>query len=212
MMAKCPLGRTFVAVAVALWLAGCASSPPARFYTLTPLSQPEAKPSSPAAHPVSVGIEPVEVPDYLERAQIVTRDGRNELNLAEFDRWAGSLSDSIGTVLAENLGLLLGSDQVFVYPRMGTEKPDYTVAMRVLRLDCVLGGQVIVKAQWTLFAGPDRKDGATRVMTFTERLSDKGYETMVAAVGRTLEQMSREIVREIQAQVAVEPQQDLGVE
>jgi uncharacterized lipoprotein YmbA len=190
--------NVLVSVAIALWLAGCASSPSARFYTLNPISPQEPKHNSPAVtNPVSISIAPVEIPDYLDRPQIVTRDGRNELNLAEFERWAGSLSDSIAAVLAENLSQLVGSDQVYVYPRIRAEKADYNLVLRVLRLDCTLGDQVLLKAQWTLFAGPDRKDIATRVSTYTERLGDKKYETMVAAVGRTLEQVSREIVREI---------------
>jgi len=192
--------RTLVFIAVSLWLAGCSSSPSARFYTLNPLPPGEATHSSPAAaNPVSVSIAPVEVPDYLERPQIVTRDGQNELKLAEFDRWAGSLSDNIAGVLAENLSLLLGSDRVYVFPRVRSEKADYSVAMRVLRLDCVPGNQVLLKAQWTLFAGPDRKDVATRVTTVTERLNDNQYDTVVGAVGRTLAQVSREIAREIPA-------------
>src|SRR5512137_3062027 len=94
-----PLPRTLVPVAVAICLAGCATSPTARFYTLTPISPQEAKVSSGAAvSPVSISIAPVEIPDYLDRPQIVTRDGLNELRLAEFDRWAGSLSDNIAAV------------------------------------------------------------------------------------------------------------------
>ncbi len=198
MKKRYPLLHVFILVVVSFGIAGCASSRPARFYTLTPLGQQEAKLSSPAAtNPVSISIAPVEIPDFLERPQIVTRGGQNELWLAEYDRWAGSLSDNIAAVLAENLGLLLGSDRVYFYPRMGAEKADYSVAMRVLRLDCTLGDQVLLKAQWTIYGGSDRKDAATHVATFTEKLSDKRYETMVAGVGRTLEQCSREIAREI---------------
>lgn len=195
------LPRSFFLATVTVLLAGCASSPSARFYTLTPLGHQEAKAPLPgAATPVSVSIAPVEIPDYLDRPQIVTRDGRNELRLAEFDRWAGSLSDNISAVLAENLSTLLGSDQVSVYPRMRAEQADYSVTMRVLRLDCVPGDRVFLKVQWTVFAGKDGKDVATRMATFTESLSDNRYETVVAAVSNTLEQVSREIAREISAQ------------
>jgi uncharacterized lipoprotein YmbA len=76
---------------------------------------------------VSVSIAPVEVPDYLDRLQIVTRDGNNGLKLAEFDRWGGSLGENIATVLVENLSLLLGSDRVFTYPRLSPEIPDVRV-------------------------------------------------------------------------------------
>lgn len=193
------LTRTLTLVAVAALLAGCASSPQSRFYTLSPLAAPEAKQApGPAANHVSVSIAPVEIPDYLDRPQIVTRDGRNELKLAEFDRWAGSLSDNISAVLAENLTTLLGSDRVFVNPGVRGEKPDYSVAMRVLRLDCMPGDQVLLKAQWTVAAGPE-KGVATHVATFTERLADSRYDTLAAAVSQTIGQVSREIAREIPA-------------
>ncbi len=200
MRTRLPLMRIVVLITASLWLAGCASSPPARFYTLNPLPPSEAKQSAPAAaNPVSVSIAPVEIPDYLDRPQIVTRDGSNELRLAEFDRWGGSLSDNIGAVLAENLAQILGTDRVYAYPRMRAEKPDYSVTVRVLRLDCTPGDQVLLKAQWVLSTGQDKKDIATRVATFTEKVGDNRYETMVAAVSRTLAQASREIAREIPA-------------
>jgi uncharacterized lipoprotein YmbA len=194
------LQRLFFHAVVILLLAGCASSPSARFYTLTPMGQQDSETSAQVtATPVSVNIAPVEIPDYLDRPQIATRDGRNELRLAEFDRWAGSLSENIAAVLAENLSTLLGSDRVSVYPRMHGEKADYSVTMRVLRLDCVPGDRVILKTHWAVFTGQERKVVATRLKTYTESLSDSRYETMVAAVSHTLEQVSREIAREITA-------------
>jgi uncharacterized lipoprotein YmbA len=199
-MEKDRLLQAVLILAVAVGLAGCASSPAARFYTLTPLPAAESKQAPQAANPVSVSIAPVEVPDYLERPQIVTRDGQNELNLAEYDRWAGSLSDNMSAVLAENLGQLLGSDRVYVYPRLRLEKADYALAVRVLRLDCTPGNQVLLKAQWTLSAGAPGKEVATRISTVSERLGDKEYKTLVAAVGRALDQVSREIASAIPAQ------------
>jgi len=181
--------------AVAILLAGCASVQPARFYTLTPLEQQAAKPNPrDEAPPPSVLIAPVEIPDYLDRPQIVTRDGKNELNLAEFDRWAGSLRENIAAVMAENLSILLSSDRVFVYPQVRGEKTDYLMALRILRLDCIPGDSVLLKAQWTIFAGQDR-GGVTHMAAFTERLADGSYEALAAAVSSTLAQASREIAR-----------------
>jgi len=187
-------------LAVTLLLAGCTTVPSARFYTLTPLEQQES-PSPSIQHqpqkaiPVSVSVAPVEIPDYLDRPQMVTRDGKNELYLAEFDRWAGSLRDNMTAVLAENLSLLLGSDRIFVYPRVRTEKYDYLMALRVLRLDSVPGDRVLLKAQWTLFTDQDRV-GVTHMATFTEPLADSRHETMATAVSSALGQLSREIVRD----------------
>lgn len=190
--------RLLIPVAVAVWLAGCTTSPQARFYTLIPLGSPGATPPAPGSpSPVSVSVAPVEIPDYLDRPQIVTRDGRNGLKLSEFDRWGGSLAENFATVLAENLAQLLGTDRVFVYPRMQSEQTLFTVAARVLRLDAVPGEQVHLRVQWTVAAGADRKDVVTRTASYTERLSDGRYDTLAEGISRTLEQLSREIARTI---------------
>lgn len=193
-----PLSRAFLFIMILL-LSGCAGGPSSRFYTLTPLDQQEIKPASPeAASSVSLRIAPVEIPDYLDRPQIVTRDGKNELQLAEFDRWAGSLRENIAAVLAENLTLLLGTDRIFTYPRVRAEKTDYLLALKILRLDCTPGDRVLLKAQWTIYAGQEMA-GATRMATFTEPLPDGRYETLVAAVSHALGQVSREIAKQLPA-------------
>lgn len=190
------LPRTLILVIATIWLAGCARSPQARFYTLSPLGPQAAKPPASAVRQVSLSIAPVEVPDYLNRPQIVTRSGQNELKLAEFDRWAGSLPDNIAAVMAENLSLLLASDRVQAAPRGRNEKADYTLAMRILRLDCVPGDQLSMRVQWTLSAA-DGTCVAARVSTCMEKLKDSRYDTLVAAVSSALGQVSREIAREI---------------
>ncbi len=101
------------------------------------------------------------------------------MNLAEFDRWAGSLRENIAAVMAENLSILLSSDRIFVYPQVRGEKTDYLMALRILRLDCIPGDSVLLKAQWTIFAGQDR-GGVTHMAAFTERLADGSYEALAA--------------------------------
>jgi uncharacterized lipoprotein YmbA len=178
------------------WLAGCASSPPSRFYTLNSLAVTEGKQPAANVKPVSIGVLPVEVPDYLDRPQIVTRYGANQLKYASFDRWAGSLSDNMSTVLAENLAALLGTGQVFVNPGHA-EKTDLAVLMRVIRLDCMPGDQVLLKAQWTVFTEPDYKSMATGVSNITEKLRDNQFDSIAAALSRALGRVSRDIAEKI---------------
>jgi uncharacterized lipoprotein YmbA len=189
-----------ILVIVTLVLAACSHSPEARFYTLSPLGAQTANPPAAAAKPVAIDIAPVEIPDYLNRPQIVTRSGQNELLLAEFDRWGGSLPDNIAAVMAENLSLLLPSDRVQAVPRGRNEKADYTLAMRLLRLDCVPGNQVAMKVQWTLSSPPEGGVVATRISTASEKLKDSRYDTLVAGVSSLLGRVSGEIAQEIREQ------------
>lgn len=188
--------QALMLAAVAFGLTGCATSPPARFYTLNPLAATEAKHAAPSAKPVSIGVLPVELPDYLDRPQIVTRFGANQLKYAAFDRWAGSLSDNMSTVLAENLAALLGTGPVFFNPGHA-EKTDLSVLMRVIRLDCLPGNQVLLKAQWTIFTEPDYKSIATGVSNISEKLKDNRFDSIAAAVSKAMLQVSRQIAREI---------------
>jgi uncharacterized protein len=82
-----------ISVALLVVLTGCASTPPSRFYTLS--AMPKVLPVNlPADLPgdFSLGVGPVNIPQYLDREQIVTRVGENELVLAEFDRLGGDLA------------------------------------------------------------------------------------------------------------------------
>jgi uncharacterized lipoprotein YmbA len=186
--------KVLFAGAVAALVAGCGTSPPARLYTLAPISQPATGTTGrQGAEPVSVTVAPVELPDYLDRSQIVTREGANALKLAEFHRWGGSLGDNITAVLVENLSGLLASDRVFASPGLGPEAPDFRVGVRILRLDSVPGGRVELKTQWVVTTGAEREEVATGLSTFTEPVADENYEALVAAVSRTVGQLSRAI-------------------
>ena len=102
-----------VIAALALVLTGCSSTSPSRFFVLT--SQDRLV----AGHlqsDVSIGVGPIVLPHYLDRPQIVTRTGQNELRLAEFDRWAEPLTENVSRVLTEDLCKLLETEQVSIVP------------------------------------------------------------------------------------------------
>jgi uncharacterized lipoprotein YmbA len=188
--------KMFFAGVLAAVVAGCGGSPPARMYTLVPISPLETKPAGRQGEgPIAVSVAPVEVPDYLDRSPIVTRDGANGIKIAEFDRWGGSLGENITTVLVENLSGLLSSDRVVASPGLHPETPDFRVGVRILRLDIVPEDRVELKTQWIILTGQEKQEVARGLSTFTERVSDGSYATMVAAVSRTVGQLSREIAQ-----------------
>lgn len=179
-------------------ISGCGSTPPSKFYTLHSLGDLGTKQQSTAAVPgISVGIRPIEIPDYLDRTQIVTRDGLNELKIAEFERWSGSLRENINMILAENISILLASDRILSYPWDPAVKIDYWIAVNVIRLEGVPGDHVSLKAQWTISNSKEDKETVIRISDLREKISENSYEAMVAAMSRTFESLSREIASEI---------------
>jgi uncharacterized lipoprotein YmbA len=129
-------------------LAACATqSPPASFYVLAPLSQPRGG----QAPGMLVGVGPVNLADYLDRNQLVSRSGEVSLQLDEFNRWAGGLDGNITQVLAENLSRLLGMDGVLAYPWSSGLDLDYQIIMDISRFDVAPENRVVLDAQWQLF-------------------------------------------------------------
>ncbi len=147
----------FTLALVVMILTGCASSPSSKFYQLTPVQSKTSVTGdvSPDQSQI-IAIGPVRIPDYLDRPQIVTRSGKNELKLSEFDRWAGSLENDVNRVLVEDISGLLPADGFSVVhwtPYSGSQVPaSYRVEVIVDRFEGALGDSVLLKAQWRIFA------------------------------------------------------------
>ena len=84
-----------------LVLGGC-SSPEPRFYVLSGASV-DRSPHDFKGREVAIGVGPMDFPDYLDRPQIVTRSGQNEIFVADFDRWAEPLKANAIQCLTEDL-------------------------------------------------------------------------------------------------------------
>ncbi len=185
-------GLPFVLLSACLSLAGCAS-PATRFYVLAAL--PAERPAD-IGQEVAVGVGPVELPDYLDRPQIVTRSGQNELNLAEFDRWGEPIKDNATEVLAENLAVLLPSKKISVYPWKRSTLVNYQVAVKVTRFDRAEGGETVLRARWSLLNG-EGAELLSRESHYAESASGEGYAATVAAMNRALAQFSRDVANAI---------------
>jgi uncharacterized lipoprotein YmbA len=180
-------------------LVGCRSAaPPVEFYTLSALNPATTKANpSVAASNIAVGVGPVQIPQVLDRPQIVTRTGPNKLTLDEFHRWAGSLQADFAQVLAENISLLLGIDHVAVYPWEVGFTPDYRIAVDIRSFEGQWGENVLLDVIWQITDRSGTKTLAVNKSLITEPLPTASYDALVAAQSQAVAQLSREIVQEI---------------
>lgn len=203
MIIRPTLGFVARLAGLALLLGACAQTEPSRFYTLTPMAEAETGNSSGGR--LSIGVGPVDLPEHLNRPQIVTRSSANQFDLAEFDLWAEPLDETFARVLGENLSSLLGTDRVSVFPWSGATPIDYQVTVKVIRFDRDSAGVSWLITRWSVL----RDDGAelltTRKSTFQERVRPLDYPTTVAAMGNTLTAFSREIAAAIRKLVRPAP-------
>lgn len=172
----------------------CASNAPSRFYVLSPLIGSGGEPEMASdKHRVTIGIESVGFPAYLDRQEIVTRVSANELHLAGFDEWAEPLGDNFTRVLTENLSILLSTNSFIILPVRGPEPTDYRVQVEVIRFDGRLGGDSSLLVRWSISGEDDKKIFLTKKSSFKEATGGPDYKALVAAQSRTVEAFSHEI-------------------
>jgi uncharacterized lipoprotein YmbA len=173
--------------ALAALLAGCSSTPPARFYSLTAAPGAAGTPSE-----LSVAVGPVSIPAAVDRPQIVVTTGPNQAWLDEFNQWVSPLQDNIARVVAENLVAMLGTPRVTVSPQTLSAGVDYRVVIEVQRFDSAPGVAATVDAVWTVTRARDGKAQTGRT-TVREATTAPGYEGLAAAHSRVVTRMSREV-------------------
>jgi uncharacterized lipoprotein YmbA len=175
-----------------LLMAGCSTSPKANFYTLGDSPQPL---KTAATAPYHVAIGPVSVPEMLDRPQIVTRIGPNQVTFNESERWAEPLKNAIPRLLAEQLTQRLEA-RISVYPQAASDK-DMSLNLTLLHFESQPGEAATVELQWTLRRTRDgvQREGQALVR---EAVTSSSYEAMVAAHTRALKRISVEIAEAIQ--------------
>jgi len=181
-------------LAVAL-ATGCSSVPPTRYYVVTPL---EEKAAASAPGP-GVVVASVRLPQYLERPQLVTRSGDNQLQLEEFHQWGGNLAKDLTRVLAENLSQLLRSDGVVTAPHTLRARPDYRVEVELLRFERAADARVHLTAKWWLLRGADGAPlaGPTTTLASEPLPASPTFDPTVAAMSRAYGELSRAIAQAI---------------
>lgn len=181
---------------------GCARSQSSRFYLLEPISaMPDTAAKEAigsAAEPLTIGIGPIRIPEYLNRPQIVTRSDKNELHLADYNRWAEPLDLSIPRVFAENLAALLGTDRVVLHPWNNSVPVAYRVSVEIIHLDGQAGGIVNLKARWMIFDTAFKQMLVWRTSKIQEPVDGEEMTHVVRAQSLALDVLCREIAEEIQ--------------
>lgn len=172
-------------------MAACSSPPKTNFYTLSPAASAPAR--ADAKVPYGVAIGAVGVPESLDRPQLVTRTGANQLTIAEFERWAGPLKNEIALAIAENLKPLLGGASVSTYPQ--GEGADVHVSVDVQRFDSVLGEAATVEVLWQVRTAKGAPKAGRSMIR--EAAGGAGYDALVAAHTRALAAASRDIAAAI---------------
>ena len=167
------------------WLAGCVSTPEYRYYSLRALtgSTTEMAPSGKLSG-ISVGVMPVQAPEWLDKENVSYSDGGYRLYQADFDRWGEPLPQIMTRVMMRNMEQLSTDIDVSVGPWDRSQQPIYMVSVEVLDLS-VKNNLMTLEVRW------DVKEGQKAAMKSSydkieQPLSDSGYEAIAFGMSQAM--------------------------
>jgi uncharacterized lipoprotein YmbA len=176
---------------------GCFSrTPPPEFFTLRPVA------TAPLGVPhegLALAVGPIDFPRYLDRSEIVRRDAANRLVLSGAHRWGGSLKNDMLRVIADDLGTLLGTSEVVIYPTEPRSGVDYRVRLDLREFEASIDGPVVLRLHWSILAGPEEQARVVRASHVEQPLASSAWADQVAAQSAALGVASREIAEQLAA-------------
>jgi uncharacterized lipoprotein YmbA len=177
--------------ALSVLACACASTPQPRYYVLEATATPAA-----GATRLSILVEPVSIPEAVDRPQFVVSTQANVVVIEDLHRWAASLQDNVATVLSEDLAAQLGTPLVTTSQDID-EVPAYRVNVSVREFRSRLGEDAQLGASWNV----RRKDGATRSGYEDVREPARGgdFTALAAAHSRAVARLSAQIAAAIRA-------------
>ena len=190
------------AVLALMLLAGCAAAlPPPKLYVLEPVVAPPSGDHTTAGLP-EILMSPVQIPDYLDRPQLVERTAANELKLVDSDHWAERLSINVARVVAQNLSTMVPADANVAQAVRASLPFDYEVVLSLDSFELDQNGAAVLTGRWSVLNADGTKELAAAEVSLRRPPSQPGIPAAVLAMNANLGAVSRDIAAAVERLVA----------
>jgi uncharacterized lipoprotein YmbA len=157
-------------------------------------------------------VGPVSVPLGMDRPQLVLQSGGNEVQIYEYQRWAGSLKSDIARVVGAGLARDIGTPNVWNFAESTQTNFDFQILLDVQNIEMNRDSGVMIDVLWTIEPASDKnspsvKNSNTNPDTVVkpqimmgrslvrEATSGPGLEALVAAQSRAFAKVGGEIAQ-----------------
>jgi len=195
---------------VALLVIGC-SSPKTTYYKMNSEPIPVMTQSG---DKMRLMVGPVTVPMRMDRPQLVIQSSSNEVQIYEYQRWAGSLKSDIAGVVGASLARDLGTPNVWNFSESTQTNFDYQILLDVQNLESTPNSGVVVDVLWTIQSTSDVNKAAVKNANpgsgavvkpqtmmgrslVREATSGPGLDALVAAQSRAFAKVGAEIAQSV---------------
>ena len=181
-------GIAFLAL---FFLTACiGTSLPTTFYTLR-----SEKPEHIYQEKMTIGIEPVKIPAFLDKPQIVVRQKNGiQLKFSEINRWSEPLSSLLQRTLTEDIALLLPKAEV-KSKTSARERFEYIVSVEIADMTGIFNEKMTLNA-WVAITDQTGSILTRRKIILSETLGDT-YTDLVLTQSKLTASLAEKIAQQI---------------
>jgi uncharacterized protein len=194
------LTRWFIGALGIVLLSGCfgTRSPAPAYHLLTARAQNKI-----AALDTSIGVGPVRVAPFLNRANITTHAGGGSMQFNDVERWGEPLEQGIQRVLLQNINILTGAEtRNFPWRQSGI--PQYAVRIDVADLDKLADGSAALDVSWMLEDLKNANVLTTQQQRLTIALNGNDVAALTTAYSDLFAQLAQQIAAALQQSAATQ--------
>ena len=179
-------------------LLGCAHTPTPHYYVL---SAATAAASHTVRNGPAIGLGPITLPEYLDRAQVVTRATDSRLELSNSQRWAEPLAASFARALRANLEREMPAADIVMHPWRTGLSLARQVQIEVTRFDSGADGAFHLSGRWNISTPDARGTSQSQQSDITIPLPAKAgdFDALVAAANSAVAALATAIAAQLQA-------------
>ncbi len=189
--------RRLSIILLVLLISACGTSPKTNFYLLS--SDHELK--SKVTGDLSIGIWKVNLPELIDRPEIVTRTGQYTISLADFHQWAGGLENNVSMLIAEELSHNLNTGYIDISPWSSYRDLDYQIKVHIRKFEGQLEGQSKLEGAYIILDGKGNKKIYEETFVLIEKIKGGNYSDMVSAMSRLVIRLSAQISTAVSVQI-----------
>ncbi len=172
---------------------GCAERQGTHFHLLSSAEIHAYQKSTPLPAIQRIGIREIKLPGYLDRPQIVTRIGVNEIALSYAHQWAEPLSQLIVRVITSQLSARLANVVVSAYPWSFNQSQDAEIQIQINQFEIVDHQNCVLDVNWSI-STHSKKPTIDHQSMISVPVGQQSYSAFVKAQSQAMSELSTQII------------------
>lgn len=168
---------------------GCSTS--TRYYVLHALDAPGGKTVN--SDNMTVGLEAIDLPSYIDQTRIMLRTGKNTLAVIENEQWSEPLEEGVNRIITANLANLWPGAQVEQMPWPRGFNPDRRLRVHIVNFHSTSDGEVLLSGYWSIASLDNRQAPIPHTYHFEIPSQGQAYADIAATMSDALAELARHI-------------------